>query len=197
MVIPSWRRTMKFVLAGAAVLLFAVVTLPAHAQKNELAAEGSGLIDVSAYNPSFGAGFQINYARRLFHVPLVSLYGELPFVAGFHNEQFVVSQLQREFYNNYYLTPGVRVKFAPEFPISPYLAIGAGWAHFASTQTSASDDEFAADWGGGFDIKLIPFVGLRFEARDFYGTVPTLIPGVPSNGNHNNVAASGGVVLRF
>jgi len=186
---------MRFVLAAAAVLLCAA--LPVCAQKNELAAEGSGLIDASAYNPSFGAGFQVNYARRLLHVPLVALYGEVPFVAGFHNEQFVVSQLQREFYNNYYLTPGVRVKFAPEFPISPYLAIGAGWGHFASTQTSASDDEFAADWGGGFDIKLIPLVGLRFEARDFYGKVPTLIPGVPSNGNHNNIAVSAGVALRF
>jgi hypothetical protein len=188
---------MRLTLAEAAILLFAFVALPAQAQKNELAAEGSGLIDVSAYNPSFGAGFQLNYARRLFHVPLVSLYGEVPFVAGFHNEQFIVSQLRRQFYDNYYLTPGLRVKFVPGFFLSPYLAVGAGWAHFASTQTSASDDEFVADWAGGFDVKLVPIVGLRFEARDFYGNVPVLIPGVPALADHNNVVVSAGVVLRF
>lgn len=181
-----------------AFVLILLSSFVAHAQSNELAAEASGLIDTSAVNPSFGGGFQMNYGHRLFGVPGVALYGEIPLVVGLNNSQLLVTQLQRVNYNSFFLTPGVRVKFVPAFPISPYLAGGVGWAHFSAKQGSGSDDEFAADWGGGLDIKLVPFVGLRFEARDFYVGVPTLIPlsGL-SLGNQNNVVVSAGVVLRF
>jgi opacity protein-like surface antigen len=165
-----------------------------YAQTNEFAAEASGLFTTSNYNPNAGVGFQLNYAHRLFHVPLVSVYGEIPFVAGF-NSSFSVADLARENYNSYYVTPGVKVKFAPGFFISPYLAAGVGWSHFSSTQTEASDNKFAADWGGGFDMKVLPFVSLRLEARDFYSGVPQLI--VPTTGNQNNIVVSGGIVLRF
>src|SRR5579863_7025835 len=129
------------------------------AQKNELAAEASGFVNTSPYDPSAGAGLQLNYARKLVGVPLISLYVEVPFVAGFNNEQFVVTQLQRENYNNYYVTPGLKVKFAPGFFVSPYLAAGVGWAHFSSTSNNTSDTNFAADWGGGLDFKIAPVVG--------------------------------------
>jgi opacity protein-like surface antigen len=176
-------------------MLFALFfSVAAQAQSNEFAAEASGLFATSSYNPSAGVGFQLNYAHRFFHVPLVSVYGEIPFVAGF-NSSFSVADLARENYNSYYVTPGVKVKFAPGFFISPYLAAGAGWTHFSSTQTSASDSKFAADWGGGLDVKVFPFVSLRLEARDFYSGVPQL--SLPTTGNQNNIVVSGGVVLRF
>lgn len=187
---------MKFcsrIIVVGCLCLFAVA---AQAQKNELVAEGSGLFTVSQYNADAGVGFQLSYAHRLFHVPLLSLYGELPFVAGFDNQRFDFNDLAREKYNNYYLTPGLRLNFAPGFILSPWLAAGAGWGHFSSNQASVTDNLFAADWGGGLDIKVFPFVSLRFEARDFYSKVPVLT--LPSNGGHqNNVVASGGVVLRF
>ena len=85
--------------------------------------------------------------------------------------------------------------FAPGFIISPWLAAGIGWSHFSSTQTNASDTNFAADWGGGLDFKVFPFVSLRLEARDFYSGVPQLI--YPLSGNQNNIVVSGGLVLRF
>jgi len=68
--------------------------------------------------------------------------------------------------------------------------------HFSSNQANVSDNEFTADWGGGLDFKIFPYVSLRLEARDFYSEVPPLA--LPSNGGHqNNVVASGGLVLRF
>jgi len=185
---------MKFRYAVVAILCSMLFSLAADAQSNEFAAEATGLFTTSNYSPDAGAGFQLNYAHRLFHVPLVSVYGEIPFVAGF-NTSFSVADLARENYNSYYVTPGVRVKFAPGFFISPYLAAGVGWSHFSSTQTDTSDSKFAADWGGGFDIKVAPFVGLRLEARDFYSGVPQL--NLPTTGNQNNIVVSGGIVLRF
>ena len=67
------------------------------------------------------------------------------------------------------------MKFAPGFIVSPYLAAGVGWSHFSSTQTDATDTKFAADWAGGLDLKVFPFVSLRLEARDFYSGVPQLM----------------------
>lgn len=185
---------MSFRFAVVAILCLLLFSLAAYGQSNEFAAEASGLFTTSKYNPNAGVGFQLNYAHRFFHVPIVSVYGEIPFVAGF-NSSFSVADLARENYNSYYVTPGVKVKFAPGFFISPYLAAGVGWSHFSSTQTDASDTKFAADWGGGLDMKVFPFVSLRLEARDFYSGVPQLI--VPTTGNQNNVVVSGGIVLRF
>lgn len=181
----------------SALVIFAALCAyspAAFAQKNEFAAEASGLFTVSSYHVDAGVGFQLNYAHRLLSVPLLSLYGEVPFVAGFDNTRY--SFVGRESYNNYYVTPGLKLKFAPGFIISPYLAAGVGWAHFSSTQSGATDNEFAADWGGGFDVKIFPYVSLRLEARDFYSDTPALL--LPSiGGSQNNVVASGGLVLRF
>lgn len=185
---------MRFRFAILPILFLILGSLSAHAQSNEFAAEASGLLTASNYSVGDGVGFQLNYAHRFFHVPLVSVYGEIPFVAGFNNS-YSIADLARENYNSYYVTPGVKVKFAPGFIISPYLAAGIGWSHFSSTQTNASDTNFAADFGGGLDFKVFPFVSLRLEARDFYSVVPEL--NIPISGNQNNVVVSGGVVLRF
>lgn len=187
---------MKFWLILGAVLLLAFAPA-ACAQNNELAAEASGLVNTSATNPSFGGGFQVNYARRIVGVPGIALYGELPFVAGFNNTGVDLLQLQQVDFNSFYLTPGLRVKFVPAFFISPYVAAGVGWGHFSGKNTNTSDDRFVSDWGAGLDIKVAPFVGLRLEGRDFYSGVPSLIPVVGSLGNQHNVVVSAGVVLRF
>jgi opacity protein-like surface antigen len=185
---------MKLRFAVVTVLFVGLSCVAGYAQSNEFAAEASGLVTASSYDPGAGVGFQLNYAHRFFHVPLVSVYGEIPFVAGF-NSSINVGDLARENYTSYYITPGVKVKFAPGFIVSPYLAAGVGWSHFSSTQTNASDTKFASDFAGGLDIKVLPFVSLRLEARDFYGGVPQLI--LPTNGDQNNIVVSGGLVLRF
>lgn len=189
---------MRFWVALATLVGLAFVPLSAHAQKNELAAEAVGVVDASATNPGYGTGVQINYAHRLVGVPGVALYVEVPFVAGFNGTEFNVAQLQRVNYNNYFFTPGVKVKFVPGFFLSPYLAAGIGFAHFSNTGLNgANDTTYAADFGGGLDIKVVRFLALRLEARDFYTPTPVLIPLAGSLGNQNNVAVSGGIVLRF
>jgi opacity protein-like surface antigen len=188
-------NAIRFRPAVVALLFSIIVAVSAQAQTNEFAFEASGLFTSSQFKNDAGVGFQLNYAHRLFHVPLVSIYGEIPFVAGFDNTQYSLAGLVPQNYNNYYVTPGVKVKFAPGFIFSPYLAAGVGWVHFSSTQSSASENKFAADWGGGLDTKIFPFVSFRLEARDFYSDVPSLL--VPASGKQNNVVVSGGLVLRF
>ena len=181
-------------------LLLAIICLTGvavNAQKNEFAISASGIVTSASFNASGGAGFQINYARRMIALPLVSLYLELPFQAGFDGSRSTLLNLNRENYNTLYFTPGLKVKFAPGFPISPYLAGGIGWGSFRSTNTSATSNKFAADLGGGVDFKLVPYVSLRGEVRDYYTSAPTLDISSVYQGHINNVVFSGGVVLRF
>lgn len=168
-----------------------------YAQKNEFAIAASGIVTSASFNTSGGAGFQINYARRMIALPLVSLYFELPFQAGFNGSRSTLLNLNRENYNTLYFTPGLKVKFAPGFPVSPYLAAGIGWGSFRSTNTSATSNQFAADLGGGVDFKIVPYISLRGEVRDYYTSAPTLDIPVVYQGHVNNIVFSGGMVLRF
>ena len=179
------------------LLLLCSVFPVAQAQKNEFAVSASGLLTSASFNTSSSAGFQINYARRLVPLALVNLYLELPFEAGFNGSRSTGLNLNREDYNTLYFTPGLKLKFAPGFPVSPYLAGGAGWGSFRSTNTSATANKFAADLGGGIDFKVFPSISLRGEVRDYYTSAPTLdFPNIYS-GSVNNIVFSGGAVFRF
>lgn len=184
------------------VLLFVISTLAvtANAQKNEFAAEASGQFP-SANNLSFepAAGFQLNYAHRLAGASGVGLYLEVPFLAGFNNLRTVTSLFTGQDYSSLYVTPGVKVKFVPEFFLSPYVAGGIGVAHFDASNSGGSETDFAVDIGGGVDMKILPHVSLRGEVRDFITDTPGFNLNLIQNftGKTNNVVASGGVVIRF
>lgn len=180
-----------------------LVSLAAQAQKNEFAAEVAGAFS-SANNLSFDTaiGYQLNYARRWIGVPGLRLYVEVPFVAGFNNTRSLTSLGSSQNYNSLYFTPGLKLKLLPAFFISPYVAAGIGFAHFHSPTTSSSETDFAADIGGGLDVKVFPFVSLRGEVRDFVTSTPNLSLSTFGQSNvlggaTNNIVASGGIVLRF
>ena len=195
------KREMDFLIRTRIALVLscgmALAVPAARAQKNEFAIAASGILTAASFDAGSSAGFQINYARRLVPLPLVSLYLELPFVAGFNGSRSTALDLNREDYNTLYFTPGLKLKFTPGLPVSPYLAAGLGWGSFRSTNTSATANKFAGDLGGGVDFKVFPYISLRGEVRDFYTSSPTLdFPGI-YHGSVNNVVFSGGAVFRF
>lgn len=191
---------MKKFLSTALLSALFLIGVNAFAQKNEFAVEASGLFP-SADNLSFdpSLGYQLNYAHRFFGIPGASLYVEVPFLAGFTNNRTLTSLFTGQNYNSLYVTPGVKLKFLPAFPLSPYLAAGIGVAHFSASHSSASESDFAIDIGGGVDLKVFPHVSLRGEVRDFITDTPGLNLDLIQNftGKTNNVVASGGLVLRF
>ena len=132
------------------------------------------------------------------HIPLASLYLELPFEAGWGgNRSITQGNLLHEDYNTMYLTPGLKLKILPTSFISPYLAAGMGWGGFRSTNTSATSNKFAGDIGGGADFTILPMLSLRGEVRDYYSGAPTLDVLSVYHGSVNNVVISGGAVFRF
>lgn len=182
------------------VALIIFLGTAAQAQKNDLGVTFGGYF--TADNPlSAGTAFAIegSYARQIFAVPALQFSVELP-VAGSFNS-FVPSSLIPVIGNSYtalFVTPGVRARLAPSFFLSPYFAVGAGLAHFNNSLTgggSSSNNSFAADFGGGIDLKIFPHVSLRGEVRDFYSGSPGLNPLFLQR--QNNLVVTGGLGIRF
>jgi len=143
-------------------------------------------------------------AVRLANFKLASLHLEVP-VAGIPSAKVVFSEtpfLNALKLSSVFVTPSLRVKFAPGFPVSPWASIGGGWAHY--NLAGPSMNKGALQFGGGVDIKTgIPLLGFRAEVRDFvtgqpdFGIVSIQTVGSQGLGRRHNVLAGGGIVLRF
>ena len=148
--------------------------------------------------------FEGTGAVRMANFKLASLHLEVP-VAGIPSAKVIFSgipSLSTLKLSSVFVTPSLRVKFAPGFPVSPWASIGGGWAHY--NLAGPSMNKGALQFGGGVDIKTgIPLLGFRAEVRDFvtgqpdFGIVSIQTAGSQSLGQRHNVLAGGGIVLRF
>lgn len=188
------------------LLLFLLgLALPACAQRVDLAVLGGGYVPVNE-SAVVGNAFAVegNLGVRFFHVPFVGLYAELPIMGSLNSQiEPSASLLSTGTYTALFIAPGVRAKLAPGFPISPYLAIGGGWARFhksaqLSSQTGTSQNTTSGlfDMAVGLDFKFAPFIGGRIEIRDFYSG--SLFPTVLDLAQRqHNLFAGAGLVVRF
>jgi len=180
------------------------------AHKNELAFGLSGLPSQSrgkapSLNVGPGVGFQVNYGRRLLEWNKFALYGEVHFLASpLRQVSSSVTSATRDF-ASLYITPGVRLKAFPTSRISPYFAIGGGYADYQQSTTEINGRPNPAsrqlargvfDFGAGVDVHVWRWVALRGEARDFYSGSPNYNVASISGGQHN-VVAGGAFVLRW
>ncbi len=185
---------------SALLLLVICLAAPwALGQKNELAVTAGGQFSSnSAFNTGSSWAIGANFAHRIFHAPLVSLYWELPVVVG---PKSIIKLPSETDYSSLFVTPGLKVKFAPELSISPYLAGGVGFARFHNAANATSPDTSTTkavfDIGGGIDWKIAPFVSARGEVRDFYSGLPDLGLASGLSGRQHNVVPQIGLVLRF
>jgi opacity protein-like surface antigen len=152
-----------------------------------------------------GIALQANYGYRFLGGRRAALFGEVHFLA---NPLRDVSSQNGSFTRDVatiFLTPGLRLKFNGGGRISPYVAIGGGWAVFEQSTAqlngnpnpaSRTVNHGAFDYGGGVDVKFWRFVGLRGEVRDFYTGSPSYNTRLISGGQHN-VVVGGCLVLKF
>ncbi len=175
-----------------------VIGITAQAQQHEIAITAGGNFP---HNNQFdsGASFAVGgaYAGCLAAVPLAALYFEIPVVVA---PKSVLHLPSRTNYSSLFITPGLKVKFAPGLPFSPYLAAGVGFAHYAAdaTSTTGSDSHTTNvfDFGAGVDMKVFPYLSVRGEVRDFYSGAPKLFSFTDGSRQHNIVAQTG-LVFRF
>lgn len=137
-------------------------------------------------------------AVRVVNFKVASLHLELP-LAGIPSTQ-IVNPSPR--ISSIFLTPSLRIKFAPEFPISPFASLGGGWAHY--TVTGATTNKGALQFGGGVDFKTgLPLLGFRAEVREFvsgqpdFGPFVDFLPAPHTNGSRHTLLVGGGIVLRL
>jgi len=156
-----------------------------------------------------GLSFQATYARRLRRGDSASIYLEFPFIATPSTDlQSALGRVPRN-YSSLFLTPGIRVKFAPAARVSPWLSVGGGYALFEESTTRIDGLENTADrvthtgalqLGGGIDfdpgLRILLPITFRGEVRDFYSGTPNYAVSVENDMQHN-VVVSGGFVIRF
>jgi len=138
---------------------------------------------------------------RLLNAHLVSLHAELP-VAGIPSQSLTLKGAATvlDHLGTLFVTPGLRLKIAPIAPISPWVSIGGGWAHYSLNSAATTENKAALQYGGGLDFKTgLPLLGFRAEVRDFVTGIPTFGTGFTTESglHHHNILAGGGLVLRF
>jgi hypothetical protein len=138
-----------------------------------------------------GHELQVNDGRRFLDGNKLALYGEINFLANpLHQVSSSVTSAIQNF-ASLYVTPGQRQKAFPKSTISPYLAIGGG---YAANQNPASRElaRGVFDLGGGGDVRVWRWVALRSEARDFYSGSPDYNVASLSGRQHNVFAGGAG-----
>ena len=192
------------------LVLFLLMSDVAFAQTNEIGLTLGGLVPQdngtapNAIRLSGGTSYQANFGHRLLG-GRTSLYGEIHFLA---NPQRLVGSTNAAATRDVatiYVTPGVRVKFATVRSLSPFVAVGGGYALYEqsyfridgrSNQAPRELHTGALDFGGGVDTKFWRWIGLRVEARDFYTGRPAYnVSGL--SGRQHNPVAGGGFVFKW
>jgi hypothetical protein len=152
-----------------------------------------------------GIALQANYGYRFLLRRSFALFAEVHFLANGQREIRSQNLSATRDVATAYVAPGLRIKLTLSSRISPYLAAGGGYAlyeqsHFRIDEQPNPAPRFthrgAVMFGGGVDVRLLRWLGFRFEARDFYTGNPSFNAVVNSSGLHNTVV-SGGFVLSF
>jgi hypothetical protein len=205
-------RTSLILWAGLLLLVTTIIAGPAHGQNQEVTFSLGG-IPGQTRNSQGSAGtaqisadrsFGINYGHRLLDAKIAAFYGEIEFVAIPNRGVTSATAIVPQDFASLYLTPGLRLKFFPHSRLSPWGAIGGGYALYQQSAKLSNGqnetDKFlnrgTFDYGGGLDFRLFRFIGLRAEVRDFLSGNPDLNVALNSSTQHN-VVASAGVILHF
>ena len=210
---PCFSPKSSFRLIGFLFLGLFVFTFPVLAQNHELTLSLGGIPSQSRSFRSLAAGstqisgdlsLGANYGHRFLDAKVAALYGEIEFVALPNRGLTAATATVPKSYASLYLTPGLRLKFLPSARLSPWVAVGGGYALYEQSAqlsngqntTSKFLNRGVFDFGGGVDYKLFRFIGLRGGVRDFLSGNPNLNVALSSSSQHN-VVASGGITLHF
>jgi len=204
----SHARLILFALLG-----FVALALPLRAQKQDLTLSLGGFVGqtrgfdgptTGQVDISSDKNFGLNYGFRFLHSNAADLIGELEFVAIPNQSLTSANAVVPVLYASLYVAPGFRVKFFPGARLSPWGALGGGYGLYEEADRLSNGQVTSNrllsrgvfDFGGGLDHRLIRFVGLRAEVRDFYSGNPNINVHLDSSAQHNLVA-NGRIVLHF
>jgi len=153
------------------ILWISVAAVPAKAQNQELTFSLGGIpgqtrgLEGSSGSAHISADrtFGINYAHRLIGTNFAALYAEIQFVAIPNRPVSAATAVVPQNCAALYLTPGVQLKLFPGSRLSPWAAVGGGYALYQqSAQLSNgqnSPNKFlnrgVFDYDGGLDSDAV------------------------------------------
>jgi hypothetical protein len=185
---------MKLTLRTIAVGILLLVGISAYAQSNELAiTAGANFPRNNQFDSGTSLAVGASFAHRIVHFPLASLYWELPVVVA---PKSVLQIPSRANYSAVFFTPSLKLKLAPEFPMSPYFVAGGGFARYKQDTGVDASNTGVFSYGGGLDTKIFPYLSWRVEARDYYTGSPSF-SAIADSGRQHNIVAQTGIVFRF
>lgn len=123
-----------------------------------------------------GQYFGANYAHRLVKGEKYAVSGQVDFLASPNQKINRVNPAGSRDVASLYAMPGLRFSFQPEARWSPFVAGGLGLASFEQSALlqngvafpgSRVKNQIGGMYGGGVDLKVFRFAGLRFEAKDY------------------------------
>ena len=152
-----------------------------------------------------GRTYQATFAWRVWHNDSVRLAIEVPFIATPAFDVTTPGRSLPKEYASLYLTPGVRVTVLADRAVSLFGAAGAGYARYSESKLRVDDSANPAQLdtntdaiqvGGGLDVRVLRWLGLRGEVRDLWTGARKFSIAPPGERVHN-VVVSGGFVLMF
>jgi len=200
----------------AGILLCLLLSLAAFGQesKNEIGFTiGAELIpDRTSGGETVGVGnsiiFGANYARHLTG-DHTRLYLEFPFTAAPSHAVRTADTNSTPNLATLYVVPSLRVKFASNHTISPWISAGFGYGLYEGNRFLANDNpnphrrnsSGTAQFGVGADmrtgLKVLFPISLRGEFRDFYTIANPEYGGPVSGYGQHNLVLTGGFVIHF
>lgn len=158
---------------------------------------------------STGTAFLLNAGGNFINLGAVAIGWEIP-VLFQGMERNVVSTVPAggtvtyQETNNWTLTPGLRLRFAPVSPITPWISAGGGvisWDRstiVANTPTSTNTSYGPSiSVAGGVDWKLAKFLLVRGEVRNYWNSRGEGPLGIFQGDYRSNLLILGGVGIRF
>jgi hypothetical protein len=155
-----------------------------------------------------GLSFDIEYARRFIVTPVFAVSGEAVVMVnkdedingGAYGAAVVPPQ-----YSQLFVTPGARLNLFPTTAVSPWISLGAGFAHFGENSTliyggtnpGKSTTSIVIQGGIGLDVKMWRKLSIRGEARDFWSGEPDFPLAPTGKSRQHNYFVAGGVFWRF
>jgi hypothetical protein len=185
-------------------------------EKNELSGSlgrifisDQGIIGATNFNPVVRSGkgltFEVNYARRLFGTPVYAISGEVPAVFNLDEDLNSGNDVVPKDYKQIFVTPSARLNLFPDTAVSPWVSVGAGFAHFSENKDllyygpnpGSSSTSAAVQAGFGLDVRVLHQFSIRLDVRDFWSGTPNLPLADTGKSRQHNYFVGGGVVWHF
>ncbi|MGA7219903.1 MAG: hypothetical protein WBX38_16405 [Candidatus Sulfotelmatobacter sp.] len=152
-----------------------------------------------------GLTFEVNYSRYFIVHPVYAVSGEVPAVFNLDEDLNSGGPVVPVDYKQIFVAPSARVNLFPATAVSPWVSLGAGFAHFSEnknliyygTNPGGSTTSGVIQAGFGLDVKLWRRFSIRGQVRDFWSGTPDLPLADTGKTRQHNYFVGGGVIWHF